>query len=413
MTRIPGFWISIPSLVGSFLIIGLTSAAHYQSATLDAESHTRIQCGHIVYTRAAQLLGLPLRVDELKNLPDQTNGVSFWELKQAFKKIGVDSTLVQDRKLLDKPLKEMVILKLVNPDHFILVKDGGSDHLLQFREWKRPVQISRSNVKKRFSGFAIRLQRNGNPITALASKQAQSLPQFDTLWNDRGNLDYVKYAGKSTPFHFKVVNAGSKDLVFTKSHASCDCTGIDMPTEPIPPGNSAEITVSYKSSFGNAEGNFHQSVTLETNSIDFPLVRLEVSGRFPDRLFLFPSRIEAGLTSGTNKTIRYFFVTVPESCQSLEKIKARFTDKEPVPALTMERSSFDEYDKAMRALDPGYIPIVRKPNVVVFKIIVDGKKFDQIGTFHANISVQHEDNELAPIPCYISGWYYRPTKPDN
>ena len=75
---------------------------------------------------------------------------------------------------------------------------------------------------------------------------------------------------------FKFTNTGDKLLVIHQAMASCGCTVPQFPKEPIKPGESGEITVTYNGA-GKFPGHFKKSITIRTNAKQ-EIVRLYVEG---------------------------------------------------------------------------------------------------------------------------------------
>jgi hypothetical protein len=75
---------------------------------------------------------------------------------------------------------------------------------------------------------------------------------------------------------FKFTNTGNGPLVIHQAIASCGCTVPQYPKEPIKPGESGEITVTYNGA-GKFPGHFRKSITLRTNAKQ-EVIRLYVEG---------------------------------------------------------------------------------------------------------------------------------------
>ena len=75
---------------------------------------------------------------------------------------------------------------------------------------------------------------------------------------------------------FKFTNIGDKLLVIHQAMASCGCTVPQFPKEPIKPGESGEIIVTYNGA-GKFPGHFKKSITIRTNAKQ-EIVRLYVEG---------------------------------------------------------------------------------------------------------------------------------------
>ena len=75
---------------------------------------------------------------------------------------------------------------------------------------------------------------------------------------------------------FKFTNTGDKLLVIHQAIASCGCTVPQYSKEPIKPGESGEIVVTYDGT-GKFQGHFKKSITLRTNAKK-EIIRLYVEG---------------------------------------------------------------------------------------------------------------------------------------
>lgn len=83
---------------------------------------------------------------------------------------------------------------------------------------------------------------------------------FDRLEHDFGTVN----EGDVVETSFVVTNTGKSDLVITKATATCGCTVPVWPKEPVAPGESAEIKVSFNT---NGKPNRQsKAVTLFTNT---------------------------------------------------------------------------------------------------------------------------------------------------
>jgi len=68
--------------------------------------------------------------------------------------------------------------------------------------------------------------------------------KFTSLVHDYGNI----YKGDNGVCTFEFKNVGKADLQLSNVTSSCGCTVPEWPKEPIPPGKSAIIKVSYNTS---------------------------------------------------------------------------------------------------------------------------------------------------------------------
>jgi len=83
--------------------------------------------------------------------------------------------------------------------------------------------------------------------------------EWDTKTLDLGDIEYrVK-----TDAEFTLTNTGNEPLLITYAKASCGCTNLKYSQEPILPGHSTKLAVTYN---GSGNGNFRKSITIQTNA---------------------------------------------------------------------------------------------------------------------------------------------------
>ena len=75
---------------------------------------------------------------------------------------------------------------------------------------------------------------------------------------------------------FKFTNTGDNLLVIHQAIASCGCTVPQYSKEPIKPGESGQIVVTYNGA-GKFPGHFKKSITIRTNAKQ-EIVRLYIEG---------------------------------------------------------------------------------------------------------------------------------------
>jgi len=72
---------------------------------------------------------------------------------------------------------------------------------------------------------------------------------------------------KETPVSkvFTITNTGDKPLIINDAKASCGCTVPKKPEEPIAPGDSGEMEVTFTSTKSQAGSNINKTVTVTAN----------------------------------------------------------------------------------------------------------------------------------------------------
>ena len=84
--------------------------------------------------------------------------------------------------------------------------------------------------------------------------------ELDKVEHDFGTIN----EGEVVETEFIVKNTGETDLIIADAKGSCGCTVPVWPKEPIAPGQSAPIKVSFDST--NKPGKQSKTVTLTTNT---------------------------------------------------------------------------------------------------------------------------------------------------
>lgn len=75
---------------------------------------------------------------------------------------------------------------------------------------------------------------------------------------------------------FKFTNTGNEVLIIHQAVAACGCTVPEYTKEPIRPGESGEIKVTYNGA-GKAPGHFRKAITIRSNA-KTEMVRLYIEG---------------------------------------------------------------------------------------------------------------------------------------
>ena len=107
-----------------------------------------------------------------------------------------------------------------------------------------------------------------NPITAKKGDKIGPLPEisFDNLQYNFGKINQ----GESVSHQFVFANTGEAELIISNAKGSCGCTVPKWPREPIAPGESEEIKVTFNSA--GKSGKQRKTITLDTNAIPNTIV---------------------------------------------------------------------------------------------------------------------------------------------
>ena len=105
-----------------------------------------------------------------------------------------------------------------------------------------------------------------------AEKQNGPEITFKETNHDFGNIQYKGNAS----YEFVFVNTGNEPLILTQPKSSCGCTVPEWPKQPILPGESNCIKVTYKNT--DRAGGFNKYVTIFSNALINKEVKLHIKG---------------------------------------------------------------------------------------------------------------------------------------
>ena len=118
--------------------------------------------------------------------------------------------------------------------------------------------------------------------------------EFEQLSYDFGEVAN----GGNCDVEFRFTNTGNEPLIIQKPKTSCGCTASSWPKEPILPGESEVIKVTYKTT--TRAGNFNKSVTVTSNAKTNSTVVLKIKGSIlPQPTETLPEK-ETGIGSPVN-----------------------------------------------------------------------------------------------------------------
>ena len=101
-----------------------------------------------------------------------------------------------------------------------------------------------------------------NDNTAESSNSKSPMPdfKFEKELHDFGQL----IDGEKVSYSFKFTNSGNAPLIISSAKGSCGCTVPNWPKDPIAPGESGTIDVTFNSS--GRSGKQKKAVTLTANT---------------------------------------------------------------------------------------------------------------------------------------------------
>lgn len=109
--------------------------------------------------------------------------------------------------------------------------------------------------------------------------QAKKYPEikFESTTIDMGTFSMDDPVQK---VKFKFTNTGTAKLIINMVHASCGCTVADFPKDPIAPGATGFITVTYNGT-GKMPGKFKKNVQVFSNC-KTEMTRIFIQGDMTD-----------------------------------------------------------------------------------------------------------------------------------
>ncbi len=115
-----------------------------------------------------------------------------------------------------------------------------------------------------------------NVTTTQTEKRAEI--KFETLNHDFGTFSANDPVVKCV---FKFTNVGDAPLIINQAIASCGCTVPTYTKEPVKPGESGQIEVTYNGK-GKFPGRFTKNITVRTNGKETATVRLTITGEMKE-----------------------------------------------------------------------------------------------------------------------------------
>ena len=183
-----------------------------------------------------------------------------------------------------------------------------------------------------------------------------------SFWETTHNFGSFSEKLGSVSCVFSFVNTGDAPLIITRATASCGCTRPEFPMQPVAPGDSGQIKVTYNAV--GRPGSFEKNISVYANT-DPERTTLIIKGSvIPVQRSVAPAY---GHTMGTLglKAVHVPFFEVYTKKTKVEKIDIINNGKTP---LTLE------FDKVPRHLDVSVLPETLSP----------GEKGRILITYHAD-----------------------------
>lgn len=96
-------------------------------------------------------------------------------------------------------------------------------------------------------------------VPAYADKQAV-IGFKETVWD----FGQISLKGGKVSHKFSFTNTGDSNLIITAARADCGCTRPEYSDEPVAPGKSGDIKITYVPA---GKGKFTKKVTVTTNGV--------------------------------------------------------------------------------------------------------------------------------------------------
>ncbi len=116
--------------------------------------------------------------------------------------------------------------------------------------------------------------------------------EFEKVVHDYGDVPF----NGNGECEFRFTNTGTEPLLIQKPKSSCGCTIPSWPNEPILPGESEVIKVTYRT---NRSGVINKTVTVTSNAVNNSTVVLRIKGRVLDQ----PSEVLPANNNGVGSPV--------------------------------------------------------------------------------------------------------------
>lgn len=122
--------------------------------------------------------------------------------------------------------------------------------------------------------YAAEPQKTTVNVASQQTEEKAAEIKFDKLSHDFGVFSADDPVVKCV---FKFTNVGNAPLIINQAIASCGCTIPTYTKEPVKPGESGQIEVTYNGK-GKFPGKFKKNITVRTNAKESATVRLTIEG---------------------------------------------------------------------------------------------------------------------------------------
>ena len=130
------------------------------------------------------------------------------------------------------------------------------------------VSVAQNTVKSSASPAEARTSAHAGEVKV--KNPNAPVARYDKTVFDFGDLTQNQPGTAS----FTLSNEGKEPLIISAARASCGCTNLNYAKDPILPGKSTTISVTYNAA---ALGSFSKTITVTTNADEQPVV-LQIKG---------------------------------------------------------------------------------------------------------------------------------------
>ena len=107
------------------------------------------------------------------------------------------------------------------------------------------------------------------------------------------------YLNGDGAYNFEFTNTGNEPLILSKPRSSCGCTVPEWPKEPILPGETNKIKVTYNT---HKAGSFNKTVTIYSNAKNKSTILLRIKGKVESKpAEALPEKDNSGGAAPINK----------------------------------------------------------------------------------------------------------------
>lgn len=107
-----------------------------------------------------------------------------------------------------------------------------------------------------------------NPVSGKGDEKNVSMPEITFIDEDGADPQYFDFGviiqGELVVHTFRFKNTGNADLIIRSTSSTCGCTVSSYTKEPIAPGETGKIDVTFASA--GRKGRQHKAVTVLTNA---------------------------------------------------------------------------------------------------------------------------------------------------